>query len=167
MALLCVARLSFDVMSAAAYVYPDSDFYQPGLALFVLGWTLLAAFGFASIRLVQKKFMVGGSILLAVLCTPFFFRDAVDRQVWKFNANKSEYVQAIRADKSPAPRYRTFDWGNRNVSFGGGVVFERIVYDESDEEPKRWLAVIPSLHPSCRRSAKSLGDHFYYTSEEC
>lgn len=81
------------------------------------------------------------------------------------------------------PKYRIFNWGNRNAQLmGGGVLVVAIVYDESNEigrwspewiEPRsnpspedQWITA-PVAYPSRKRRTKPLGDRFYYVSEEC
>jgi hypothetical protein len=180
-ALLVGTRLAVDLTSAAAYVYPDFDFGQfwPAFLLFLASLVFVAIL--AVVRLYRKRF-VEGLALLAVLCVPFLFKDAVDKHYWKFRVHKPEYQSAIQADRIPSPKYRVFNWGNRNThAMGGGVIFEAIVYDESDEIARsspewierrsspspedRWITTRPS--PSCKRRTDSFGEHFYYVSEEC
>ncbi len=178
--LLIGARLAVDFTSAAAYVYPDFDFGQFWIALLLFLVSLVFVATLTVIRLFQRRF-IEALLLFAVLCVPFSFKDAVDRHYWKFRIHKSEYESAIKADSSTSPKYRVFNWGNRNTQlWGGGFIIEGIVYDESDDigrwspewivrrsnpSPEdRWVAA-PS--PSCKRRTVSLGDHFYYVSEEC
>jgi uncharacterized membrane protein len=185
-ALLLGARLAVDLTSAAAYVYPEYDFGQFWLALLLFLASLLFIAVLAIVRLFRRRF-IEGLVLLVVLCIPFSFKDAFDRHYWKFQINKSEYQTAIKADMQPAPKYRVFDWGNRNTSLGGGVIFEAIVYDESDEIARppetrsldwinrqansppagTWITTRPTSYRACKRLTKSFGDHFYYLSEEC
>jgi hypothetical protein len=179
-ALLIGARLATDLTSAAAYIYPDFDFGQFWVALSLFLLSLLFAAILAVVRLFQKRF-IEALVLFVVLCVPFSFKDAFDRHYWKFQIHKSEYQSTIKADAQPAPKYRVFDWGNRNTGLGGGVIFEAIVYDETDEIARwspewlarrsnqsledRWIAALPS--PSCTRRTESLGQHFYYVSAQC
>lgn len=186
-ALLICARLAVDLTSAAAYVYPDFDFGQFWLALLFFLATLLFVAILAVVRLFQRRF-IDGLVLFAFLCVPFSFKDAFDRHHWKFQIHKSEYQSAIQNDPGPPPKYRVFNWGNRNThSIGGGVILEAIVYDETDEiahapdarSPdwiKRranappvdyWITTRPASYPACKRLTKSFGGHFYYFSEEC
>jgi hypothetical protein len=178
-ALLIGARLAVDFTSAASYVYPNFDFGQFWVALLLFIGLLLFTPILAVVRLFQRRFIEALS-LFAVLCIPFLFKEAVDRHYWKFRVNKSEYETAIKADLSPSPRYRVFNWGNRNTHlWGGGVISEAIVYDELDEIARsspewierrsklpedRWINT-PS--PSCKMRTASFGEHFYYVSEEC
>jgi uncharacterized membrane protein len=185
-ALLIGARLATDLTSAAAYVYPDFDFGQFWIAFLFFLLSLLFAAILALVRLFQKRF-VEALVLVVVLCVPFSFKDAFDRHYWKFQIHKSEYQSAITADAQPAPKYRVFDWGNRNTSLGGGVIFEAIVYDETDEIMRpaevrspdwvkrranspladSWITARPTPYPACKRLTKSFSGHFYYLSEEC
>src|SRR5947209_16496517 len=87
----------------------------------------------AVFRLFQRRF-IEGLALFAFLCVPFLFKDAFDRHDWKFQLHKSEYQSVVQNDSSPPPKYHVFNWGNRNTQLmGGGVIFEAVVYDESDE----------------------------------
>jgi hypothetical protein len=185
-ALLLGARLVVDLTSAAAYVYPEYDFGQFWLALLLFLGSLLSIAVLAIVRLFRRRF-IEGLVLFIVLCIPFSFKDAFDRHYWKFQIHKSEYQSAIKADAQPVPKYRVFDWGNRNTGLGGGVIFEAIVYDESDEIARppearsldwinrqansspagTWITTRPTSYPACKRLIKSGGDHFYYLSEEC
>jgi hypothetical protein len=179
-ALLIGARLAVDFTSAAAYVYPDLDFGQFWIAILLFLVALVFVIILAVVRLFQRRF-IEGLVLFVVLCVPFSFKDTVDRHYWKFQIHKHEYQSTIHADPDPPPKYRAFNWGNRNTHLvGGGVIFEAIVYDESDDIARwspewierrsnpspqdRWITT-PS--PSCERRTKSFGDHFYYVSEEC
>jgi hypothetical protein len=180
-ALLICGRLAVDFTSAAAYVYPEYDFGQFWLASALFLILLLFAAVLAAVRVFQKRF-IEGLVLFVILSAPFSFKDAFDRYYWKFRIHKLEYQSAIQADSNPPPKYRVFNWGNRNThSMGGGVIFEAIVYDETDEigqwspdwlehrssqSPEdRWITTLSS--PSCHRRTKSLGQHFYYVSAEC
>lgn len=180
-ALLISVRLAVEFTSAAAYVYPEYDFGQFWLAFLFFLASLLFVAVLAIVRLYRRRF-VESLALLAVLCAPFLFKDVFDRHYWKFKLHKSEYQSAIQADPNSPPKYRVFNWGNRNThSMGGGVIFEAVVYDESDEIARwspewierrsnlspedRWIIVRPN--PSCSRRTESLGEHFYYVSEEC
>jgi hypothetical protein len=132
-AFLVGARLAVDLTSAAAYVYPEHDFGQFWFALLLFLASLLAVAILAIVCLFRKRF-IEGIALLAILCAPFSFKDAVDRHYWKFRVHKSGYQSAIQADLGPSPKYRVFNWGNRNTHLmGGGYIIEGIVYDESDE----------------------------------
>ena len=185
-ALLIGARLAIDFSSAAGYVYPDFDFGQFWIALLLFLLLLLFAASLAIVRVFQKRF-IEALLLFVVLCVPFSFKDFFDKHYWKFQIHKSEYQTAIKADAQSMPKYRVFDWGNRNTGLGGGIIFEAIVYDESDETARppearsldwinrqakspsagNWITTRPTSYPVCKRLTKSFGDHFYYLSEEC
>jgi uncharacterized membrane protein len=179
-ALFVGARLAVDLTSAAAYVYPEYDFGQFWFAFLLFLVSLVFIATLAIVRLFRRRFLEGLA-LIAVLCVPFLFKDAIDRHYWKFRIHKSEYQSAIQADPNPPLKYRVFNWGNQNTHLmGGGFIIEGIVYDESDDigrwspewivrqsnsSPEdRWVTA-PS--PSCKRRTVPLGDHFYYVSEEC
>jgi hypothetical protein len=181
--LLIAARLAFDIASAAAYAHPESDFGQSIVALIFFGLSLLFAFFLAIVRFLQRR-LFEGAALMVVLCAPFSFPDFIDRHYWKFQIHKPEYELIIQSDPSPTPKYQVFSWGNRNISLGAGVVFEAIVYDESDDIARNpgsrspeWRGNtaralpqdnwITAKSPDCRGRIKSLGDHFYYVSQEC
>ncbi|MEO6381034.1 MAG: hypothetical protein ABIO35_03295 [Nitrobacter sp.] len=179
---LITARLVFDFTSAAAYVYPELDFGQNGIAFVIFVLAVLGVLVLAFLRLFQKRLVEAGGLL--IICHfPFSFNEAVDRQFWKFRIHKSEYQSIMQADPGPPPKYKVFNWGNRNTQLiGGGVIVEAVVYDQSDEirrwspewiEPRsnpsaedQWITA-PSDYPSCERRIKSLGNHFYYVAEEC
>jgi hypothetical protein len=185
-ALLIGARLATDLSSAAAYVYPEFDFGQFWAALLLFLVSLLFAAILAVIRLFQRRF-IEALVLFVVLCVPFSFKDAFDRHYWKFQIHKSEYQSAIKDDAQPSPKFRVFDWGNRNTGLGGGVIFEAIIYDESDEIARPaearsfdwikrransppadyWITTRPTSYPACKRLTKTFGSHFYYLSDEC
>jgi uncharacterized membrane protein len=185
-ALLIGARLAVDLTSAGAYVYPEYDFGQFWFAFLLFLVSLLFVAILIIIRLFQKRF-IEGLALFAVLCIPFSFKDAVDRHYWKFRLHKSEYQSAIQADSNPPPKYRVFNWGNRNTHLmGGGFIVEGIVYDESDEvgrapdsrspgwlqrrsnsSPQDLWVIAPSGYPTCRKLTKPFGEHFYYLAKEC
>jgi hypothetical protein len=184
-ALLIGARLAADFTSAAAYVYPEYDFGQFWFAFLLFLVSLLFVAILAIVRLFQRRF-IEGLALFAFLCVPFSFKDAVDRHSWKFRIHQSEYQSAIQAVPGPSPKYRVFNWGNRNTSLGGGFIIEGIVYDESDEigraldarslewlqrrsnsSPEDLWVVTPSEYPTCRQLSKPFGEHFYYLAKEC
>jgi hypothetical protein len=180
-AILIIARLAFDLASAAAYVYPRFDFGQNGIAFIVFVVAVLCVLVFALVRFFKKR-LIESVALLIVCYVPFSFNDVINRQLWKFRAHKSEYQSIIQSDPGPPPKYRVFNWGNRNTHLGGGVITEGIVYDESDDivrwspewierrsDPSpedRWVTE-RSAYPSCKRGTESFGGHFYYVSEEC
>jgi hypothetical protein len=179
---LIIARLVFDLTSAAVYVYPEFDFGQSSLAFVVFILAVPSVLALALTRLFQKRLVEAGG--LVIICYfPFSLDEAADRQFWRFRIHKSEYESIMQADPGLPPKYRVFNWGNRNTQLiGGGVIVEAVVYDESDEigrwsqewiEPRpnpspedRWIAA-PSDYPSCKRRMKPLGNHFYYLAEEC
>jgi hypothetical protein len=120
---------------------------------------------------------------LIVCCIPFSFSDIINRHVWKFRIHKPEYQSIVQADPAPPPKYRVFNWVNRNTQLmGGGVIIKGVVYDDSDEIARwspewierrfapspedRWVTQ-PSTYPSCKRRTEPFGEHFYYVSEEC
>ena len=180
-ALLLGVRLAVDLTSGAAYVYPEYDFGQFWVASLLFLASLLFVAVLCIVRLFRKRF-IEALALLAVLCAPLLFKDSVDKHRWKFRIHKSEYQSAIQADLNPPPKYRVFNWGNRNTHLiGGGVIFEAIVYDETDEigrwspewlerrssqSPEdQWITALAS--PACNRRTESLGQHFYYVSAQC
>jgi len=181
-AVLILARLAFDVTSAAAYVYPDFDFGQNVVAFAVFIVALLCVLIFALVRIFRKRF-IEGIALLIVCYAPFSFNDTTNRQFWKFRIHRSEYQSIVQTDPGPPSKFRVFNWGNRNTQlFGGGVLIEGIVYDESDDFARwspewierrpnlspedRWIAE-PSRYPSCKMRIEPFGDHYYYVAEEC
>jgi hypothetical protein len=131
--ILIIARLAFDFTSAAAYVYPEFDFGQSRIAFVIFVVAVPCALIFASVRLFQKD--VVESVALLIVCyVPFSFNDVINGHFWKFQIHKSEYQSIVQTDPGPPPKYRVFNWGNRNTQLvGGGVIIEGIVYDESDE----------------------------------
>jgi hypothetical protein len=178
-ATIIIVRLLFDLTSALAYVYPEFDFGQNSIAFVFLLVAVACVLTFAVVRIFQKRF-VEGVTLLIVCWFPFSFNDVVNRQFWKFKTHKLEYQSIMQADVGLPPRFRIFNWGNRNTHLGGGVLFEAIVYDESDNialwSPEwierrsnplpedRWIT---ESSTSCKRRTESFGEHFYYVSEEC
>lgn len=186
-ALLVGSRLAVDFTSAAAYVYPDLDFGQFWLALLLFLASLVFVAILAIVRLFGRRFIEGLALLVA-FCAPFLFNDAVDKHHWKFRIHKLEYLAAIRADAGPSPKYRVFNWGNRNTHpMGGGFIIEGIVYDESDEiargpdartsewvgrrsNPSKedyWVTQFSKSEARCKRRIEPFEEHFYYISEEC
>jgi hypothetical protein len=180
--ILITARLVFDLASAAAYVYPEFDFGQKGVAFVIFVIAIPCVLVFGLVRLFQRRLLEG--VALLIICyAPFSFNDAINRHFWKFQIHKSEYQSIVQIDPDPRPKYRVFNWGNRNTQLmGGGVIIEGIVYDESDEIARwspewierrsdaspedRWVTE-RSTYPSCKRRTESFGEHFYYVSEEC
>lgn len=186
-ALLVGTRLAVDLTSAAAYVYPDFDFGQFWLAFLLFLASLVFVTILAIVCLFRRRF-IEGLALLAALCAPFVFNDVVDKHYWKFRIHKSEYLTAIQADAGPSPKYRVFNWGNRNTNpMGGGFIIEGVVYDESDEitrapdarssewverrsNPSKedyWVTQFPKSTVRCQRRIEPFDGHFYYVSEEC
>lgn len=180
--ILIIIRLVADFTSAAAYVYPEFDFGQKAIAFVIFILAVPSVLIFSLVRLFQRRLVEAG-ILLVICYFPFSFDDAVNRQFWKFRIHKAEYQSIVEADPGGPPKYRIFNWGNRNTQLiGGGVIVDGIVYDESDElarwspewiEPRsdpspedRWITAPPG-YPSCRRRTEPFGGHFYYVSEEC
>ncbi|MDX6709471.1 MAG: hypothetical protein QOH96_487 [Blastocatellia bacterium] len=180
-ATIIIARLAFDLTSAAAYVYPELDLGQKSIVFIFFVVAVSCVLMLALVRLFQGRLLEG--VALLIICyIPFSFDDVVDRHFWKFRIHRAEYQSIMQADPSSPPKFRVFDWGNRNTTLGGGVIFEAIVYDESGDiarwspewiEPRsnpspedRWITQ-PSESPSCKRRTESFGGHFYYVSEEC
>jgi hypothetical protein len=181
-ATIIIARLAFDLTSAAAYVYPELDFGPNSMVFVIFVVAVSYVLIIALVRLFQGRLLEG--VALLIICyVPLSFNDAVDRHFWKFRIHKAEYQSIIQADPGSAPKYRVFNWGNRNTQLmGGGIIIEGIVYDESDDIARwspewierrsdpppedRWVAE-RSTHPSCKRRTEPFGNHFYYVSEEC
>jgi hypothetical protein len=184
--ILISIRIAFDFASASAFVYPDRDYGQSGIALAMLLLALLATIVFALIRLLQGKWIASG-LLIAVLLIPFSFKDVVDRVGWRFHANEQSYRSRVLADAGQLPKFIVFPWENRGSPLtGGGLLLSAVVYDESDEITKDWgqrsaswktrrdLApsdeswlVHPSGAPSCHRIMRPLSGHFYYVADQC
>jgi hypothetical protein len=185
--LLISIRVAFDFASASAFVYPNHDYGQPDIALAMLLLALLAVAVFALIRLLQRRWIASG-LLIAVLLIPFSFHDVVDRVGWRFHANEQSYRSRVLADASQTPKFIVFPWENRGAPLtGGGLLVSAVVYDESDEIAKDWAQRTPSWNtlrdsapsdetwlvhplsgaPSCHRTMRSLGEHFYYVADEC
>jgi hypothetical protein len=165
--MLIITRLAFDFTSAAAYVHPELDFGQDGIAFVIFVGAVPCVLIFASVRISQKQ-LVEAVVLLIVCCIPFSFGDITNRHFWKFQIHKPEYQSIVQADPAPSPKYRVFNWGNRNTQLmGGGFIIEGIVYDEADEIARwspewierrsnpspedRWVAE-PSTYPSCKKA---------------
>ena len=181
-ALLVIARLAVDFTAAAAYVFPEFDVGQKDIAFVIFILAVPCVLILALVRLFQKRLVEAGGLLI-ICCLPFSFDETLNRQLWKFRIHKSDYQSIMQSDPGPPPKYRVFNWGNRNTQLmGGGVLFEAIVYDESNDialwspewggrrsnpSPEdRWITM-PSAYPSCKRRTEPFGDHFYYVSEEC
>ena len=178
---MLAARLAFDFTSAAAYVYPQFEFGQNIIAFVTLVVSISCVLILALVRLLKRRLLEGVALLI-ISGLPFSFNDTVNRHFWKFRIHKAQYQSIMHTDSSPPPKYRVFNWGNRNTTLGGGVLFEAIVYDESgdiarwspgwidrrlDPLPEdRWITE-PSTHSSCKRRTESFAAHFYYVSEEC
>jgi len=186
-ALLIAARLIFELLLAIGIVYRGTTVDQPILAFGILIASLLCVIALAFVRLTQKQIVLG--LLLLCLCyVPFAIPPMIDPSYLRFWINKASYLAIMESDRSPPPKYRVFSWGNHNTTFGGGVVFQAIVYDESDEIGRapgarslnwierrsnpsaedRWIYTTPDKYSySCRRRTAPLGEHFYYVEEEC
>jgi hypothetical protein len=174
--LLWVSLVIFELASAAAYVYPNYDYGQAGWALVFLCVVAISLFILSVVRLIQLRILmvvlIAGTFWLIVLYPP-----TPDRIRWKFNTYKAAYVEAINGGPATQPKFKIFDWGNRNTGLVGSVEFEAIVYDERDsiiewkDRPdaatpeNRWITA-DEKYP-CKKSTKSLGEHFYYVSEFC
>jgi hypothetical protein len=186
-ALMVAARFGFEFLLTLGFVYRDSALDQPLLAFGILLMSMLFVVIFAVVRLAQKKFVLG-FLSLVMVCIPFVIPPVLDPPYWKFRANRSSYLLAVEADLSPLPKYRVFSWGNYNTTFGGGVVFQAIVYDESDEislapdvrsagwiarrsnwlPEDRWIYVLPDKDSyTCKRRTVPFGGHFFYVEEQC
>jgi hypothetical protein len=189
--LLLGFRLTWDASRAASYVFPQYDLshWLIFLLLFelLLVTLLLCALVLAVRRLFQRRLPESLGVL-AVLALSIWPADLIDGPTCKFLLHRSEYRSAVSADQTASTRYRVFSWGNRNTQlWGGGVIFEAIVYDESDEivrppqswsagwlqrrqlESKEnlWITEIREGYPPCRKRVKNLDAHFYFVSEEC
>jgi hypothetical protein len=182
--LLIAARLLVDVAQSVAFVYPEYDFGQVVLAFIFLIATLLFVF-FVAIQQLVRKNVISGLIILSICCIPFIVPFIIDARYWKFLAYKKTYQDALQSGASPI-HYRVFNWGNRNLTLGGGFIVEAIVYDESDEiarppearssgwagrhsllvPDERWIIDTPT-YQGCKKDAQNFGSHFYYVSEIC
>jgi hypothetical protein len=174
--LLWTSLFIFELASATAYVYPNYDYGQAGWALAFFCFVAIGLIIFSVTRLIQLRILsvilIVGTFWLIVLYPP-----TPDRFRWKFNTYKAAYMEAINADPVAPPKFKIFDWGNRNTGLGGGAEFEAIVYDERNniiewrDRPdaavaeNRWITA-DERYP-CKKSIKSLGEHFYYVSELC
>src|SRR5882724_7638537 len=112
--ILIIARLAFDFTWATAHVYPEFDFGQSRIAFVIFVVAVPCVLIFASVRLFQKH-VVEAVVLLIVCYVPFSFNDVVNRHFWKFQIHKSEYQSIVQADPGQPPKYRVFNWGNRNT----------------------------------------------------
>jgi hypothetical protein len=180
---VAASRFLFELASAATYVYPNYDYGQTWITFILFGVALLGAVVIAFIRLMQIR-VLKALLIPALIALSFLIPERPDRHRWKFNTYKASYAEAIQTDPSSPPKYQIFSWGNRNISFGGGVEFEAIVYDEADNinlpqnrrsgdwkgnpglaiPEDRWVAADPL---DCRRNVESLDKHFYYVRMEC
>ena len=116
--------------------------------------------------------------MLSAFCLILSNAPSPDSLLWKFNTFKTNYLETVKAEPIPPPKFKIFSWGNRNTGLGGGLQFEAIVYDEMDNTNEwsertsvvapenRWVTTAPLL-PSCHKALKSLGEHFYYATEVC
>jgi len=155
-------------------------------ALFFLA-TPLFLLVFILVRLVQKRFIEAGVILLfpfLLVALVLFGGDYLRRGA--FRAHKAEYLAVISAEPSLGPKFHVFDLGVTGPGFGN-INFEAIVYDETDEiarDPSarssewiahrsnpapgtRWVSDHPLPHARCTRTIKSFGEHFYYVEDAC
>src|SRR5215467_2254649 len=76
------ARLAFDLLAVASYLHPANLVLAP-VAFTVVGGSVLLVLVFASIRLVQRRFVFGVT-LLAVCLIPFLVPRLISPQKWKF-----------------------------------------------------------------------------------
>ena len=172
-AILLIARLAVDL---------EYDFGQNVIAIIVFAVVLPCVLMFALVCLYRRRFLEG-LVLLVICYVPLSFNNVINRQFWKFSIHKSAYQSSIQTDPGPPPKYRVFNWGNRNTQlWGGGFIIEGIVYDESDDLARwspewivrrsdplpedRWI-INPPEYPSCKRRIEPFGEHFYYVSDEC
>jgi len=188
--LLVAARILLDLLSVLTFALSDRPAFDHPILAFVVGAlgvvaSLLVALSLAITRIRQRRFL-GGIVFLGLCAIPFLIPRFLDGPYWKFWSHKNDYLMVPQSDVSPFPRYNVFDWGNRNTSLGGGVLFEAIVYDESDEIARspdarsqewnerrstsppmlRWISDL-SVAPNCHRSIRTFGEHFYYALMVC
>lgn len=127
-------RILFDVTSAAVYVRPEWNYGISGIAFFLFAIALLLVFTLGIVRFLQGR-LAEGLLLLALLIVPFLFGEFINREHWKFQIHKKEYLATIQK-LSATPKYLVFNWGNENLSFGGGFAAKAVVFDEADEIAK-------------------------------
>jgi hypothetical protein len=174
--LLWTSLFAFEVASATAYAYPRYDYGQHEWALVLFAVVTIGLIAFSITRLIQLR-VLDVVLMLGAFCLVLPNPATPDRLRWKFNTFKAAYLESTNADPVAPPRFKIFDWGNRNTGLGGGVEFEAIVYDEQDNI-KDWQehAVVPLPEvrwvtagemANCRKNIRSLGEHFYYVSEFC
>jgi hypothetical protein len=106
-AAIIVARLAFDFASAAAYVYPEFDFGQSGVAFVTFFVAVSCVLILAMVRLFQRR-LVEGAALLIICYIPFSFDDTINREFWKFRVHRSEYQAIAQTDPSSPPKFRVF-----------------------------------------------------------
>jgi hypothetical protein len=182
--LLCLARILFDVDSAFSFAYPEYDYGQDWHLFFAFLGFLLTTAIIGLVRLVQRRF-VQAATLLTVCVAAFALPAFVHGTRLKFARNKPTYLLAVKADAASSPKFMVFDWGNRNITLGGGVIFEAIVYDELGLTPRLGIApsseeadIVARLRPGeqwiaeastprCVRRTDRLEDHFYYVVSVC
>jgi hypothetical protein len=141
-------------------------------------------FIFALVRLIQCRFSAAG-LLLVALFVPWEFPDLSDRVAWRFRVNENSYQSQVHG--AEMPRFVVFPWDNVNTSLaGGGFRLSAVVFDRDDQIIKPWAQRTPSWNdladqltagaswlahpasgPTCRRTTRSFGEHFYYVADEC
>lgn len=174
--LLWSSLFAFKIAWASAYAYPHYDYGQTGWAFFLLVCVIIGLIFFSIICLIRGR-LLNVLLMVGAFCLILFNQSTPDSLRWKFNTFKASYWEAINADPVAQPKFKLFDWGNRNTGLGGGVEFEAIVYDESDKiEGWKHRSVVPKPElrwitdgevANCRKNIRSLGEHFYYVSEFC
>jgi hypothetical protein len=102
-----IARLAYDCTVAAAYVYPELELRQNGIAFVILLAAVPCVLIVALVRLFQER-IVEGAVLLIACCIPFSFDNTFNKEFWKFRIHRPEYQSIIDADPGPLPRYRLF-----------------------------------------------------------
>jgi hypothetical protein len=182
--LLVLVWILFDVASAVSFAYPEYDYGQDWYLFFALFLLLPTTATIGLVRLVQRRF-VQAAALIMVCVAAFALPAFVDGVRLKFARNKPTYLLAVKADTASSPKFMVFDWGNRNITLGGGVIFEAIVYDELGLTPRLGLApsseeadIVARLRPGeqwiaeastrqCVRRAELLEGHFYHVVSVC
>lgn len=187
-ALLLGAGAAVSVTRAANYVFPEYEFGQSLVASLLFLGLLVAALAVVIRRLLQKRFAQAVAVLAALVASIWLDGPGAGAY-WKFLLHRSEYRAIVAADETISPKYRVFSWGNKNTQlWGGGVIFEAIVYDELDQigrapefwsvewlqrrrldtsKENSWITEIRKDHPGCTRTVRDYGAHFYFVSEEC
>jgi hypothetical protein len=175
----------FELLSTVGFIYRHSKLDQPIVAATLVIASLLVVLAFVIVMITQRRFIE--LAFLAGLCViSFTLPPIINAPFWKFKLNKTAYLEAINADPSASPKYKVFNWGNENITLGGGVYSQAIVYDEADEivrapearsaewvqrrsNPQaddRWIT-IRSEYPGCNRYVEPFGEHFYHIIEVC